>query len=43
MVDKDYLAFVLEDEEYVDLVDKYGTKDLSLIAELIIKEGTIRD
>ena len=40
MVDKEYYNdILLENEEYLDLIKKYGTKDLSLIAQLIIKEG----
>ena len=27
------------DKEYQELIKEYGTKDLSLIAQLIIKEG----
>ena len=40
MVDKEYYnEMILENEEYLELVEKYNTKDLSLIAQLIIKEG----
>mgnify|MGYP001636180880 FL=1 len=40
MVDKEYYNdILLESEEYLELVEKYNTKDLSLIAQLIIKEG----
>ena len=38
MVDKEYYNdILLESEEYLELVEKYKTKDLSLIAQLIIK------
>ena len=40
MVDKEYYNdILLENEKYLELVEKYKTKDLSLIAQLIIKEG----
>lgn len=42
MVDVEYLEMLLECEEYAELLDKYNTNDLSLIAELIIKEGRLR-
>ena len=42
MVDKEYYNdILLENKEYLELVEKYKTKDLSLIAQLIIKEGQI--
>ena len=38
MVDKEYYNdMLLESDEYLELVEKYKTKDLSLIAQLIIK------
>ena len=40
MVDKEYYNdMLLDNEEYLELIKEYGTKDLSLIAQLIIKEG----
>ena len=40
MVDKEYYNdILLDNEEYQELIKEYGTKDLSLIALLIIKEG----
>ena len=44
MVDKEYYNdMLLESDEYLELVEKYKTKDLSLIAQLIIKETEIND
>lgn len=42
MVDNEYLELLLDSEGYQELLDSYGTSDLSLIAELIIKEGRLR-
>lgn len=42
MGDKDYLALLLECEEYSELLEKYNTRDLSLIAEIIIREERLR-
>jgi hypothetical protein len=40
MVDKEYYNdILLDNEEYQELIKEYGTKYLSLIAQLIIKEG----
>ena len=40
MVDKEYYNdMLLESDEYLELVEKYKTKDVRLIAQLIIKEG----
>jgi hypothetical protein len=40
MVDKEYYNdILLDNEEYQELIKEYCTKDLSLIAQLIIKEG----
>lgn len=39
MVDKEYYAMLLDNEEYLELIEKYKTRDLGLIAQLIIKEG----
>jgi hypothetical protein len=44
MVDKEYYNdILLENKEYLELVEKYKTKDLSLIAQLIIKETDVND
>ena len=42
MVDKEYYNdMLLASEEYLELVEKYGTRDLGMIAQIIIikKEG----
>ena len=43
MVDKEYYNdMLLASEEYLELVEKYGTRDLGMIAQIIIKkEGWI--
>lgn len=38
MVDNEYYEMLLDNEEYKELIEKYNTKDLGLIAQIIIKE-----
>ena len=44
MVDKEYYNdMLLASEEYLELVEKYGTRDLGMIAQIIIKKEILKN